>query len=226
MKILLFDIDGTLVSTGGAGRKAFVQALGAGFEVEAEFDDVPFAGQTDPLILREFFVRHGIELSQRNVNIFFENYLRFLQKNMFALDGKVMPGILEILERCGNGGEFRAGLLTGNIEAGAKVKLERFDLWRHFEFGAFASDHEERDEIARVAWRRSRERFGEELRPEDLVVIGDTPKDVRCGKEIGAWTVAVATGPHSVKELEGCGADIVLRDLGHVKKFLDWCQRG
>lgn len=212
--------------TGGAGRRSFVEALRKGFGMDAESDDVAFAGMTDPTIVREYFVRHQIELSTRNLHVFFEHYLRCLQKAVFETTGHVKPGVREILEVCRNGNgrgcRFRAGLLTGNIEAGAKIKLERFDLWRQFEFGAFGSDHEERDELARIAWQRAQARFGERLKPEDILVIGDTPRDVRCGKVIGARTVAVATGPHSVQELQACGPSLTLKDLGGVKEFLAW----
>jgi phosphoglycolate phosphatase len=229
VKVLLFDIDGTLVHTGGAGKRSFVDALRAGFDVDAALDGVAFAGQTDPMIIREFFLRHGIELSTRNFHVFFEHYLRCLQKNVLTSKGHVKPGVQQILEICQNGNgtsrQFRTGLLTGNIEAGARIKLNQFDLWRYFELGAFGNDHEDRNEIARIARDRALAHFGNRLAPEDIVVIGDTPRDIQCGKSIGARTLAVATGPHSVAELRSVGPSLALQDLSDVNGFLDWVGR-
>jgi phosphoglycolate phosphatase-like HAD superfamily hydrolase len=217
IRLVLFDIDGTLVHTGGAGIKAFARALATEFGVADGTARVKFSGRTDVSLVREFFTLERIEPSPENFDRFFASYVRWLREIIPDCKGGACRGVPEFYQ------SLRAqpeppltGLLTGNIKQAARIKLERFDLWRWFPFGAFADDHEERDQIAAAALRRGSQQCGRELRGEEVLVIGDTPLDIRCGRAIGAKVLAVATGGASLQELERHHPDWAVPDLTHV----------
>jgi phosphoglycolate phosphatase-like HAD superfamily hydrolase len=224
IRLVLFDIDGTLVHTGGAGVKAFARAFAAEFGVTDGAERLKFAGRTDVSLVREFFTLQRIEPTSENFDRFFVCYLHWLQQLIPDCKGGACHGVMEFYQ------ELRArpepplvGLLTGNIKKGARIKLERFNLWEKFPFGGFADDHEERPQIAAVALRRGSQQFGRELRGEEVLVIGDTPLDIDCGRAIGAKTLAVATGGASLAELRRHNPDWAVPDLTHISaaQFLD-----
>jgi phosphoglycolate phosphatase-like HAD superfamily hydrolase len=221
VKVLLFDIDGTLIYTGGAGKRAFVETLREAFGIEDTLEDIPFSGKTDPLIIREIFAKHEIEPSAGHFDLFLSRYVGCLQRLIADPRGIVMPGIREILETCFESPRFLLGLLTGNIRRGAEIKLHHYRLYHYFSFGAFGDDHEDRTELARIAHERSRRQSSRDFRPEDLYVIGDTPRDIECGRAIGARTVAVATGKYSREELAQHQPDFGFADLADTKVFFD-----
>jgi phosphoglycolate phosphatase-like HAD superfamily hydrolase len=218
VRLVLFDIDGTLVHTGHAGTKAFAHTFAHVFGLKHGSEKMKFAGRTDVSLVREFFKIHGVSESRDNFEQFFENYVFWLEQILGHSIGRECHGVRNFIE------ELLAlpeppmiGLLTGNIQLGAEIKLRHFDLWNLFVMGGFADDHEERNHIAVAALQRGRRVLDPHLQPHEVVVIGDTPFDVKCGKFIGAKTIAVATGGASYEELLPHDADWTVRDLTQLK---------
>lgn len=218
VRLVLFDIDGTLIRTDGAGVKAFARVFATEFNAVDGFERLKFAGRTDSGILREFFGFHGIESSPQNFKRFYERYVFWLDHILSHSNGHVCPGVLEFIA------DLRAlprppalGLLTGNIRLGAEIKLRHFNLWNLFETGGFADDHEDRDCIAKIARERGSRLLNEELRGDQVLVIGDTPLDIRCARAIGAKVLAVATGTHPLVELEPHQPDWAVENLTEVR---------
>jgi phosphoglycolate phosphatase-like HAD superfamily hydrolase len=202
VKLVLFDIDGTLIRTGGAGLRAFAETFGEVFNLPEATKTLQFAGRTDVSLVRECFLKNGVEPTRENFDRFFAEYPVRLQRWLGTLPAEVLPGIDSFLD------DLYAlpdrpviGLLTGNIRRGAELKLRRLGLWERFELGAFADDHEDRNCIAAAARKRGEQKIGRTLHGDEIVVIGDTPHDVTCGKSIAAKVLAVATGIHSREEL-------------------------
>ena len=218
VRLVLFDIDGTLVHTGGAGVKAFAKVFATEFGAADGFERLKFAGRTDVSLVREFFGFHGIAATPENFKRFFERYVFWLDHILRESRTQMCPGVWEFIE------QLRAmpqppllGLLTGNIRLGAEIKLRHFDLWTTFETGAFADDHEERDQIAAVARQRGSRLLQEQLTDEQVLVIGDTPLDIRCARAIRAKVLAVATGGAKLGELAECQPDWLAPDLFSVR---------
>ncbi len=217
VRLVLFDIDGTLVHTGGAGVKAFGKAFQSEFGIADGTERLKFAGRTDVSLVREFFGHHQIEPSLKNFDRFFGAYLDWLEKLIPNCDGGPCVGVMEFYDQLKTLPEPPLiGLLTGNIKKGARIKLERFHLWDKFAFGGFADDHEERPRIAAAAVRRGSERLGRELSGKEVVVIGDTPLDIHCGRAVGAKVLAVATGGAKLEELKAHSPDWAVPDLTHL----------
>jgi phosphoglycolate phosphatase-like HAD superfamily hydrolase len=214
MLILLFDIDGTLVRTGGAGKAAMEDALRAAFGIETVYDIVPYSGRTDRAIGRDLLAIHGVAVSPENVRRLGETYLERLPAALRANRGVVCPGVADLLPRLAGRSDVRLGLLTGNTRAGARAKLAHFELWDYFPFGGFGDEHLDRDDVARSALAEAVAHLGTAVAPANVWVIGDTPLDVRCAKAVGANALAVATGWHPLAELHATGADLVLEHLG------------
>jgi phosphoglycolate phosphatase-like HAD superfamily hydrolase len=218
IRLVLFDIDGTLVHTGGAGTKAFAKTFATEFNLHHGAEKMKFAGRTDVSLVREFFKIHGLDESPAHFRQFFARYVFWLDHIVEQSTGGECPGVREFIA------DLRAlpqppmlGLLTGNLRLGAEIKLRRFGLWDLFALGGFADDHEDRNHIAVAALERGRRVLGRNLQPQEIVVIGDTPFDVRCGKFIGAKTLAVATGGSRLEELTPCAADWTVPDLTHIR---------
>jgi phosphoglycolate phosphatase len=217
VRLVLFDVDGTLVHTGGAGKSAFARTFAAAFNAHDGVQKVNFGGRTDISLARELFGIHGIAATPENFRRFFAHYAFWLDHLMTQSNGDACRGVREFIR------DLRAlpeppmlGLLTGNIRLGAEIKLRRYGLWEMFETGAFADDHEDRNHIALAALERGRRVLGEKLQPREIVVVGDTPHDVRCGKFIGAQTLAVATGGAKLDELNNHKPDWVVEDLTRI----------
>lgn len=218
--VCLFDIDGTLVSTGGAGRAAFEAALVEDFALGALRGNVAMSGRTDRAIAGDLFRTHGVEDSIENWQRLRTAYLGRLPASLAERPGRVLPGVAELLAQLGGLDHVALGLLTGNTAQGAQLKLGYFDLFRHFRFGAFGDAHLDRDAVAREAFDLVR-RYVAADHPADRVwIIGDTPLDVQCARTIGAKAVAVATGVHSLDELAASEPDHMLPDLVDVAELM------
>lgn len=214
VKLVLFDIDGTLVHTGGAGIKAFAKAFATEFGIPNGTEKMKFAGRTDMGLVREFFRLNGIEPDAEHFRRFFESYVFWLDHILAQSETAACPGIWELIRGLQQLPEPPLlGLLTGNIRLGAEIKLRHFELWQEFVTGAFADDHEDRDQIAQAARHRGSRVLGRKLRGEEIVVIGDTPLDIKCGRAIGAKVLAVATGGAARAELQPHAPDWLVNDL-------------
>jgi phosphoglycolate phosphatase len=217
IRLVLFDIDGTLIRSGGAGVRAFAKTFATEFNLPHATEKVAFAGRTDVSLVRQIFLQNKIKPSPANFRRFFERYPFWLDQLLHQLDGGVCEGVHGFID----GLERRAdkpmlGLLTGNIRLGAELKLRRYNLWQHFATGAFADDHEERNCIAGIAHARGGELLGRKLRGEEVLVIGDTAHDVECGKSIGAKVLAVATGGVKLDLLQSHTPTWAVQDLTRI----------
>lgn len=223
MPIILFDIDGTLVRTGGAGKAAMERALTSAFGVTELRDDVKYSGRTDGAIGRDLLVVHGVEPTLANQHKLRDAYLANLPGHLTERGGEVCPGVPELLAHLATRPGTVLGLLTGNVRVGARHKLDHFGLWDYFTCGGFGDDRYDRDDVARAALAHAVEHVGRDVDPADVWVIGDTPHDVTCARAIGANAVAVATGWHPVDELAGCAPDLLFNDLSdHTKLLAVW----
>jgi phosphoglycolate phosphatase len=217
VRLVLFDIDGTLVHTGHAGIKAFAKTLATEFNAPHGVEKMKFAGRTDVNLVREFFGFHKIAATPENFRRFFERYVFWLDHIIAQSNGDACKGVRKFIHDLITLPQPPLlGLLTGNIRLGAEIKLRRFNLWDQFETGAFADDHEERDQIAIVALERGSRVLGKKLRGEEILVIGDTPFDIRCGKFIGAKVLAVATGGVALDELKKHRSDWTVENLTQI----------
>lgn len=221
MPIILFDIDGTLIRSGGAGKAAMEAALLAAFGIAEVKDVVPYSGRTDTAIARDLLGVHDIDPSLDNQRALREAYLAQLPGCLKSHGGKILPGVGELLVALQARSDVVLGLLTGNIRVGAKTKLGHFGLWEYFTCGGFGDEHFDRDDVARMALTEVRTHTGREVDPSDIWVIGDTPLDVQCARAIGAKVIAVATGWHPVAELEECKPDHVFSDLSEHERVLE-----
>jgi len=218
IRLVLFDIYGTLCHTGGAGVKAFAKVFQTEFGAVDGFERLKFAGRTDVSLVREFFSFHQIPATPGNFDRFFDRYVFWLDQIIGQSRTRLCPGVRDLIDGLKAEPEPPVlGLLTGNIRLGAEIKLRHFDLWKEFETGAFADDHEERDKIAAIAFDRGAKIVGEDLQPDQVLIIGDTPLDIRCARAIGAKVMAVATGGHSLDELRSKGPEWAVADLTMVK---------
>ena len=215
-RLLLFDIDSTLVATLGAGVKALQQIIERRYGARDDLSDIEIAGRTDTTIARNILLKYGIEPTPENVRSFLDEYLTGLEQLLPQLEGRVLPGIREILERLKSRPDRVLGLLTGNLRRGAELKLTRYGLWHFFEFGAFADDHYDRNQLGAFARQRAQERHGQDFDAAQIDVIGDTGHDVACGKAFGARTIAVATGGWSRQRLDSCEPDFLFDDFSQV----------
>ncbi len=216
MKMLLFDVDLTLVNTGGAGIRALNQATRDVLGVPEVMSGITPHGKTDPAIVRE--IVNQIDQSHRHnlqsvATSILDEYLSYLKREVRDSQGyRVLPGIVHLLEEISSREDIRLGLATGNMERGARIKLERGALNAFFEFGGFGSDAEDRTAVVLEAARRGN--LGRLPVPAgDTYVIGDTPRDIEAGKKAGFQTVGVATGSYSTEALQAAEADVVIEDF-------------
>jgi phosphoglycolate phosphatase len=219
-KLVLFDIDGTLVLTGGAGIRALNRAGHAVLGVENMIDGVQVAGRTDWIILHDAVRRHGHHLDDDLLGRLRVEYLCRLREEIL-LPGRgvkaVMPGIEDLLAALDGRDDVFLGLLTGNFQESARIKLEHFDLWGYFKCGAFGDDAADRDALVPFALERARSCGLNGVAYGDVFVIGDTPHDVACANAVGASPIAVATGSYTIDQLRETGAPVVLENLSDTE---------
>jgi phosphoglycolate phosphatase-like HAD superfamily hydrolase len=219
MQILLFDIDGTLVNTGGAGGAALRTAFRDTFHVD-DAGKVAFSGRTDRAIVRSFFDLHGMESTDENWCRVRDAYLQRLPHFMPRHQGHVLPGVRELLDALRHREDTVLGLLTGNLRDGAQIKLEFYNIDHYFAFGGFGDEHYERDEVARDALNAALDHVNGHASPHHVWVIGDTPLDVACARVIGANVLAVTTGIHPREELLPSRPDVLLDSLVDTSEVL------
>jgi phosphoglycolate phosphatase len=224
-RLVLFDIDGTLLSAQGAPRRAFTRAMTEVYGTTGPVATHRFDGKTDPQIARELLTAEGLvdELIDRGLGDLWRAYLRELRLELSAPEHRtlVYPGVREVLDALERRTDVLLGLLTGNIAEGASLKLKSADIRSDFRVGAFGSDCEQRDGLPPVAVERARDLVGVEFSRRDIVIIGDTPSDVSCGSALDVRTIAVATGRHSGADLQQAGAHWVFQDLSDTDRVLD-----
>lgn len=220
MPILLFDIDGTLVRTAGAGKAAMEAGLLGEFGLSAIRDTVEYSGRTDRAIGRDLLRVHGIDPSPANQVRLQNAYLSHLPNSLRARGGEVCPGIQSLLTRLKPHNGIVLGLLTGNVRTGAQHKLGHFGLWDYFACGGFGDEHYERDDVARMAVAEVRAHLGRDFDAGEVWIIGDTPLDVKCARAVGAKAVAVATGWHPHDELAAHQPDYLFADLSNADELL------
>lgn len=212
--VFLFDIDGTLLSSGGAGKLALETAFLNLFGLDEIRKQVPYSGRTDVAIAHELLQAHDIDPSLENISKLQESYLNQLPQALNAKKGSVLPGVISLLEALRSSSHsVLVGLLTGNICRGAQVKLGHYGMNHFFPFGGFGDGVHTRDEVAQAAWNEARNYAGVELSPNRTWVIGDTPLDISCARHIEAKVLAVSTGMHAHEELESCKPDLLATSL-------------
>jgi phosphoglycolate phosphatase len=219
-RLLLWDIDGTLVNTGGAGHRAIARATAERFGGGGDLEGVEINRRTDTGIVHQILQKYGEPITDANVQQLLDIYIRLLAEELPRCDGRVLPGVLELLERSAKQSDVSLGLLTGNLQRGAKLKLEHYRLWHFFAFGAFSDDHHDRNELGAFALCRALEATRIQFPASQVDVIGDTGHDIDCGKAIGARTVAVATGSWSREQLAGHKPDFLFDDLSNVSEVI------
>lgn len=221
MRLVLFDIDGTLIDSGGAGVRALNRAMMELFSIRDAFHGINMAGKTDTQIIREGLARHAIA-GDGIIDEVVVAYLRCLSEEIHNDRKHVKPGIYELLTTLQEASNIRTGLLTGNLEKGARIKLDPFGLNDFFPSGAFGSDDEDRNNLLPIAVQRFTILSRAEIDIRRCIVIGDTPRDVECAHIHGAICIAVSTGPYSYDDLKAAGADCVVETLADRESVLQF----
>jgi phosphoglycolate phosphatase-like HAD superfamily hydrolase len=222
-RLILFDIDGTLVSWAGIAGQVFRRALSGAAGREVSSDGYSFAGRTDPEIARDLLLRAGVDQQgigarvERVLELYLEGFSEIARQ---ATTPVLKPGVRVLLDRLHTEPTVCLGLLTGNVEEGANIKLGHFDVRHYFRVGAFGSDASDRNALLPIAVERARGATGVVFAGRQIVIVGDTPRDIECARLNGAQSLGVATGPHSRAELEASGADWVFENLRDTEAVL------
>ena len=219
-KLLLFDIDGTLLTSGGAGERALRLGFRDRFGIDDELSSIEIAGRTDSGIVREMLAAHRLPATPENIAAFLDGYLHHLAQEIPRTPGRLLPGILPLLDALQPRADIVLALLTGNLARGAEIKLRHYGVWHYFEFGAFADDHHDRNQLGPFAQARARAQRGIEFPPERIFVLGDTPHDIACARAIGAKAIAIATGKFSQADLAAHTPDFLFEDLSDLDAVL------
>ena len=198
--------------------RAFVNTLRSEFDIDNPSQDITFAGRTDKSLAREFFTIHGILPSEENFTRFFDAYVFWLDYMLRRTHGEIGPGADHFINNLKAQKEAPLiGLLTGNIRLGAEIKLRHFYLWDYFRMGVFGDEDECRDKLAALALERGRSILGEDLSPEEIVIVGDTVFDIACAQSIGARSLAVCSGAYSNEELSACKPTWLVPNLNKIQ---------
>ncbi len=218
--VLLFDIDGTLIDSGGAGGGALLQAAREHFS-HAEVKPVPLHGRTDRGIMSEMLENAGITPDPANLKRLSERYFSILPDELKLREGRVLPGVVDLLDRLAGDPRVHLGIVTGNMPQSARIKLEHFRLWSYFQFGVYGHEAPKRRDLSVPAWESIRER-AEHLSPDNIVIIGDTELDVDLARTMNVRCLAVCTGGCEAHVLHSAGAHRVEPDLGDTEQILRW----
>ncbi len=220
--LILFDIDGTLVR-GTAAKFAFETAMLETYGTAGAVDSYDFSGKTDPQIARELLSAAGLEdaVVEAGFAGLWDRYIGELESRIISNPMRLLPGVQSLIEALDAEPDVALGLVTGNIIRGARAKLGSVRLAEYFEVGGYGSDHEVREHLPAIALERAFEAWGVRFPPESAVIVGDTPRDVECGKHEGTRTVAVATGRLPRERLETTGADAVFDDFSDVRSVIE-----
>ena len=217
--LILWDIDGTILHSTGAGMRALQRALNDVFGITGSFEGIDFAGRTDPVIIRQIFARYGIEASKENFSVYIDGYISVLPGVLGQSDSRVLPGAAELIREAADHPHVVQGLLTGNLRRGAEAKLGFHGLWGYFPIGAFADDSEVRNELGPFALKRARSHCGLDFSGANVWIVGDTPHDIACARAFGGRALAVATGKSLASDLAGHNPDAVLENLTDSEAF-------
>jgi phosphoglycolate phosphatase len=221
MKLILFDLDGTILLSGGAGARAVNRACKQIYGIESVMDGIMPDGKTDIAILREIFKAIEKDFLHDEIGTLFREYLLFLKEEVAkSLEYRVMPGIPELIKALSEREDIILGIATGNIKEAALIKLERSGISHYFKFGGCGSDFENREELIRIAIERGKKFLNHKKEFERVFVIGDTPLDVIHARAAGAITVAVATGSYSVCDLEKYNPDYLFENFSDFQSVL------
>jgi len=221
MKLLLFDIDGTLLLTNGAGTRAANRAFEQIYGIKNAMNQIDAAGKTDPLILKEIFLNElNRDYAQQEARALYDHYIPFLEEETGKAEITVMPGVRQLLENLTTREDMVLGVATGNIEEGAWIKLRSAGLDKHFKFGGFGSDSHSREHLILKALDRAKDHTAHPTEFEKIFVIGDTPYDINHGRAAGALTVGVATGSYSRAQLEEHNPDHLFDDLNNLQSVI------
>lgn len=224
MRAWLFDIDGTLIDSAGAGQASFLAAMNELFGVQANHGAVSFAGRTDRAIAGDLFRVCGVDPGQESWRRFVPSYLSHLERLLHEFHGRVLPGVGRLLEELAARDDCVLGLLTGNMRQGATRKLGRYGLDHHFLFGGFGDEHFDRADVARAAQTATRDYVNGGEQVSEYIVVGDTPLDVHCARAIDATVVAVASASSDMKTLAAESPDVLvesLEDRAALARLLD-----
>lgn len=225
-KLILFDIDGTLIDSGGAGIAALNLALQDLTGISEGFLGIDCAGKTDIQIVLEAYAKWGLASGDGMVPAFVDRYLHHLAEQVTVRNGgNVKQGVQDLLAALSQVSDCALGLLTGNVEKGARVKLAPHRLNDYFPLGAFGDDSADRNELLPIALRRFHQVHARPVDARACLVIGDTPRDVECAHVHRAPCLAVATGRYTTPELIAAGADLALDDLSDTARILEWIDR-
>jgi phosphoglycolate phosphatase-like HAD superfamily hydrolase len=221
--LILFDIDGTLLLSGRAGLRAMTRAFHDTFGITDAFKGESFGGRTDSYLVSKALKMAGLPDTTENHDRFRDIYLPLLAEEI-QQPGEghkgLMPGARELLEALDQHDHLHLALLTGNYREAAEIKLQHFELWDFFEWGAFSDDHHDRNELVPIAKARAETYDIPVEAIERVIVIGDTPHDIECARVAAATSIAVATGGYTMRQLEEAGADAVLQDLSDTERVL------
>jgi len=218
--IIFFDIDGTLLHTHSAGREAFSRTLTQVFGDDRGLEEISFAGATDLDVLEQIMLTRGTRVSREQCDTFFKCLAVSLMETIANQQTVVFPGVRELLAALSRQQQVVVGLITGNTEQGARIKVGSAGIHEHFLLGAFGCEHADRESIARLALARAQAKIGGAVAPARVFLIGDTPADITAAASIGAVSIAVATGNFNKEALRKAGADYILHDLSDTKHVL------
>jgi len=218
MWTLFFDIDGTLIKTGGAGMSAIAMAMMELFGIE-ELPNVPVQGRTDYAIIEDLFQPFSIDVDE-NIYEFKRAYWALLPTSLDERGGTVLPGVFELLELLLTRNDVAVGIVTGNTSRSAAIKLSHFGLDSYFRFGGYGDHDADRNKVASLAKQSAFECLGEQFNPEKMWVIGDTPNDICCARSIGSKVVALETGGCESEELREANPDLLLSSLAENEAFV------